>query len=125
MMTKTTHLAPDDIFSVPVPDLDALEHIGRRHQENLDGLRKHEAYLTSEIAHHEAELVTANDALAALPKEHAAGPVFEAKTAIIAIEFNRDVLLEQLFNLQPELAATPALIEANKKAIAAAKADLP
>lgn len=79
--------------------------------------------MQSEIARHDAELVTANDALAKLPNDASAVVVFEAKTAVVNVEFNRNLLKEQLANLQPELLATPGLIEANEKAVAAARAE--
>lgn len=100
-----------------------LEDIGRRHQENLDGLRKQEAYLTSEIERHDAALVTANAYLASLRATAGAGATHEAKQAVINVELNRGLLAEQRDGLQPELAETPKLIAANKKAIAAAKAE--
>ena len=123
--TTTTAFATDDPTPDPVALLADLEYRGRRLAEELETLQKQESFLQSEIARHEAELVTANEALAALPKDATAHPVFDAKTVVIAIEFNRDLLKEQLAALQPELLETPKLIAQNEKAVAAAKAELP
>ena len=119
-VTTMTAVAADD---GPPQDLDALLYQGRRLQEELETLKAHDAHLTAQLEHHEAELVRANDELANLPKDAGPRTKFEAKSAVIAIELNRDDLVEQRANLQPELKATPALIAANAKAVAAAKAE--
>jgi chromosome segregation ATPase len=102
-----------------------LEYKGKRLGEELDGLRKHEAHLTAEIARHNAALDAANAALAALPADAGAGAVFAAKRPILAIEHNAAALEEQRADLQEELSELPKLIAVNTKAIADAKADLP
>lgn len=104
-------------------ELDALLDHGRRLAEELETLQKQDAYLQSEIARHDDALVTANEALAALPKDASPTVVFEAKQAVVGVEFNRNRLREQLADLQPELLATPSLISANEKATAKARAE--
>jgi uncharacterized coiled-coil protein SlyX len=107
-------------------DLDAeiaeLEYRGRRHAENLAGLRAMEAHQTSEIARLDAELVALADNQAQLPASADAASVHEAKKAIIDTELARDLMAEERARLQSELAATPKLIEDNTAAIEALKA---
>src|ERR1700686_5308727 len=114
MNTKAAVAADDDPSRDPVALLAELEYRGKRHAENLDGLRKHEAHLTAEIASRERDLAGAEDPLAKLPPDAGAGAVFEARTTVVAIQFNRDLLKEQLAGLKPELAETPKLIAQNK-----------
>lgn len=108
-------------------DLDAeiadLEYRGRRHVENLAGLRAMDAHQASEIARLDAELVALADYKSQLPARADAASVHEAKKAIIDTELARDLMAEERARLQPELAATPKLIEDNESAIAALKAN--
>ena len=99
-----------------------LEYRGRRHAENLAGLRAMEAHQTSEIARLDAKLVALADYQAQLPASADAASVHEAKKAIIDTELARDLIAEERARLQSELAATPKLIEDNTAAIEALKA---
>jgi predicted nucleic acid-binding Zn-ribbon protein len=105
-------------------ELADLVQIGRRLAENLQGLQKHAAHLKSEIERHEVELVAADARVANLPNDARATAVHDAKTAQIAVEMNRNRLLEQLADLRPELHELPKLIEANREAVAGAQAEL-
>ena len=60
-----------------------LDH-GRRLEENLEGLQKHERHLKSEIEHHETARAVANAKVAKLPKDASAVTVHAAKAAAIA-----------------------------------------
>jgi hypothetical protein len=108
------------------PDLDAeiaeLEYRGRRHLENLAGLRAMEAHQASEIARLDAKLLALADYQAQLPTSADAVSVHEAKKAIIDTELERDLMAEERARLQPELAATPKLIQDNAKAVEKLKA---
>ena len=98
-----------------------LDH-GRRLEENLEGLQKHERHLKSEIEHHETARAVANAKVAKLPKDASAVTVHAAKAAAIGVDLNLGRLREQLADLQPELHATPALIKENAAAVAGARA---
>jgi hypothetical protein len=104
------------------PTLAELEYTGRRHVENLAGLRATDAHQTSEIARLDAELVALADYQAQLPASADAATVHSAKKAIIDTELARGLMAEERARLQPELAATPKLIKANKAAIAVLEA---
>lgn len=105
-------------------ELEQLLDVGRRLSEELETIQKHAAHLKSEIERHESDLAAANAALDALPKDASAVTVHGAKTVVIAIEMNRGRLQEQLAALQPELDEVPALIQANREAVAGARAEL-
>jgi hypothetical protein len=126
MTESTIHVAQAAISvsgdASPAPaDIVALEHQGRRHQENLEGLRRTEQYHEGEIARFDAELVTLRDGLAHLPANAGALETYGAKLAVIEVEANRGVAAEELGRLQPQILETTKLIVANKKAIAAAR----
>ena len=97
-------------------ELADLEYKGRRLEENLAGLQKHERHLKSQIERHETARAAANAAVAKLPKDADAVTVHAAKSAAIGVELNLGRLREQLAQLQPELHETPALIKENAKA---------
>ncbi len=97
-----------------------LEHLGVRHAENLDGLKAQEAHLQSEIQRHDAALVTANDHLAALPADAGAAATHEAKAAVIAVELNRGLLLEELARLHVDQADEATRQKETAKAVEAA-----
>ena len=95
MKTTGTTVTPED--RAPCSSTSSTRAVALA--EELETLQKQESHLQSEIARHDAELVTANDALAKLPNDASAVVVFEAKTAVVNVEFNRNLLKEQLANL--------------------------
>ena len=97
-----------------------LEYRGRRHAENLAGLRAMDAHQTSEIARLDAKLVALADYTRSCPPTRRR-PV-QARKATIDAELERGLMAEERERLQPELAATPKLIEDNAAAIEALKA---
>jgi hypothetical protein len=107
-------------------DLDAeiaeLEYRGRRHVENLAGLRAMDAHQTSEIARLDAKLVALADYTAQLPASADAATVHQAKKATIDAELERGLMAEERARLQSELAAIPKLIKDNAAAVEALKA---
>jgi hypothetical protein len=125
-MSKNTHIAPADIFvsggdPPPVVDLDGLEHLARRHIENLDGLSAYEAYHKGEIERLDAVLVTLRDHQANLPKDARAHDHYGAAKAVIDAELERGLHLEELDRLNVEREEELARQKANADAIKAAK----
>jgi hypothetical protein len=100
-----------------------LEYRGRRHVENLAGLRAMDAHQASEIARLDAKLVAQTDYQDHLPPDADAGTVYSVKKAIIDTELERGLLLEERARLQVELTATPKLIKDNAREIKALKAE--
>jgi hypothetical protein len=106
-----------------MPAIEELEYRGRRHTENLAGLRAMEAHQTSEIARLDAKLVALGEYQAQLPDSADAATVHEAKKAIIDTELARGLMAEERARLQSELTATPKLIEDNTAAVKTLKAE--
>jgi hypothetical protein len=100
------------------PTIAELEYTGRRHAENLTGLRAMDAHQAAELARLDAELERLAEYQARLPGSADAAIVHQAKKAIIDTELARGLMAEERARLQPELAATPQMIEDNKAAIA-------
>jgi hypothetical protein len=125
-MTQKTHLAETDIFgdAAPVPDLAELEYRGRRLAEGLEGLRKTEAHYAAEAAAHEAAVAELTERLANATSTDRGGAQerLDIRRSLGEHQYEADVLRYELRLLGPQLAAQPALIEGNKKAIAAARA---
>ena len=116
--SQTDASAPQDLDT----EIAELEYRGRRHAENLAGLRAMDAHQTSEIARLDAKLVALADYTAELPANADAATVHQARKATIDAELERGLMAEERERLQPELAATPKLIEDNAAAIEALKA---
>jgi hypothetical protein len=118
-MTSTPQTdAPQDIDA----ELAELAYRGRRHAENLAGLRALAAHQESEIARIDAELVALADYQAQLPASAPALTVHDVKKGVIDRELERGLMAEERSRLQSELAATPKLIEDNARDIKALKA---
>ena len=123
-MAETTHISPADIFADTTPDIGELEHRAKRHIEDLDGLRKTEAYHTGQIEHFGDALAAAEDALGRLPADAGAQPLYAAKLAVIKAECERGAAAEELASVQSQFAEEQRRAEATAKALATARAEL-
>lgn len=104
--------------------LAALEYTGRRHAENLDGLRRTAAHYQSEIPRFDAEIAKLTESLAHVPPSTDSGVdgTYQIKYRIIVLERDRDKTRHEHALLEPQIAEAVALIEENTAAIKTLKA---
>jgi chromosome segregation ATPase len=97
-----------------------LKHTGRRHAENLEGLRRISAHYQSEITRLDAEIDSLSETLAHVPPPTDPATVdatFQAKLRIVELERDRDTLRHEQGLLEPQIAETEGLIGDNTAAI--------
>jgi chromosome segregation ATPase len=104
--------------------LAALEYAGRRHAENLDGLRRTAAHYQSEIPRFDAEIAKLAESLAHVPPSTDDGVDgrYQIKRRIVELERDRDTVRREGRLLEPQIAEAVALLEENTQAIKTLKA---
>jgi uncharacterized protein YukE len=102
-----------------------LKHTGRRHAENLDGLRRIDAHYQSEIARLDAEIAGMTETLARPAVgswQDEVDTTYQTKRRIVELERDRDTLRHEGRLLEPQLAGAVTLIKENAAEIEALKA---